>query len=167
MAADIPGLRRMQAFSARRLCVPSYTPRQVESFIAHGTMDDQLVHDGTYFLAEAAGRIVGSAGWSFRVPGYAAPGSTHLATDGRARVRSVFVHPDWTRRGIASRMVAAAEAGAEAAGGREIELAATLCGVALYRALGYAELPLQVLHLPDGTELLVVPMAKLLMRAAA
>lgn len=158
----------MQALSARRLCVPSYTAQQVESFISHGTMDDILVDDGTCYLAEVAGAIVGSAGWSTRVPGYDAHGpGTALAANGRPRVRSVFVHPDWVRRGIASRMMAAAEGAARAAGHREIELDATLSGVALYRALGYAELPARSLRLADGAELAVVPMTKLLMRAAA
>ncbi|MCC7272284.1 MAG: GNAT family N-acetyltransferase [Alphaproteobacteria bacterium] len=167
--ADIPALRAMQALSARRLCVPAYTPRQVESFIAHGTMDESVVEDGTFFLAAAGDVVVGSAGWSTRVPGYAArtPGIAALAAAGRPRVRSVFVHPDWARRGIARRLMHTAEGAASACGHRAIELAATLSGVPLYRALGYATRPMERIRLPDGVALEVVPMTKELMRAAA
>ena len=44
-----------------------YTPEQIEG--ALGTLlglDTQLIHDGTYFIAEADGELAGCGGWSKR-----------------------------------------------------------------------------------------------------
>jgi len=166
---DIEALRAMQERSMRGLCLGPYTRSEIESFLAHvGTMDPALLQDGTYFLAEAGQRPVGSAGWSQRPPGYARAGAGRAApASPRARIRSVYVDPDWTRRGIASRLMHKAEDSARAAGHLDIELAATLTGVPLYRTLGYQSLGDDAIPLVDGEQVRVVRMAKRLLSAAA
>ena len=54
-----------------------------------------------------------------------------------ARIRAFFVHPDWSRRGLARRLYAECEQSARAAGFRGFELMATLPGEPLYLALGF------------------------------
>jgi GNAT superfamily N-acetyltransferase len=150
--ADREALRAMQAFSISVLGVDFYAPQQIAAFICHvGTLDDFLLHEGTFYLAESGGAVVASGGWSRRRPNYAnAMGEVERPGAVVPKIRGVFVHPAFARRGIASALMARAEAEALAAGYREVELTATLSGVPLYRKLGYAALRPITLHLPDG-----------------
>ena len=64
---DRPALERLIAESARGLSRPDYTDVQIEA--ALGTafgVDSELIRDGTYFVAEAGGELVGCGGWSKR-----------------------------------------------------------------------------------------------------
>jgi GNAT superfamily N-acetyltransferase len=104
-----------------------YTPEQREQALelVFG-VDTQLIEDGTYFVAEARVEenqvIAGCGGWSKRKTLY---GSDHCA--GRedalldpdhdaAKIRAFFVHPDWARRGVGSRILEVCEAAAAAGG---------------------------------------------------
>ena len=65
--ADVPTLRDLIPLSARELSKNYYTPQQVESAITYiFGVDTQLIDDGTYYVAEADGQIVGCGGWSKR-----------------------------------------------------------------------------------------------------
>ena len=115
---DREALLNMQALSMRILATPFYGDRAVEAFVAMGTMDDALLEEGRYYLAEVDGQLVGSGGWSTQMPGYAAILEAKPANDSdiKARVRSVYVHPLFVRQGIA-RLPAP---GIAAAGEREL-----------------------------------------------
>jgi GNAT superfamily N-acetyltransferase len=106
-------------------------------------VDTQLVEDGTYVVAECAGRVVGCGGWSRRRTMY---GGDHTAgrDDGlldpnvdAARVRAMYTHPDWARRGIGRRILEWCELAASAEGFGRLELVATLAGQPLYEAAGF------------------------------
>jgi GNAT superfamily N-acetyltransferase len=105
-------------------------------------IDPQLIADGTYFVVEADGRLAGCGGWSRRAKLYAgdrsAGGAALLdpATD-PARVRAMYTHPAFTRRGVGRLILARAEAAAAAEGFRTLELMATLAGRPLYEAAGF------------------------------
>jgi GNAT superfamily N-acetyltransferase len=77
------------------------------------------------------------------------------ATD-PARIRAFFVHPDWPRRGVGSRILEVCEAAARAAGFTRLEMAATLPGVALYKARGYVEVEPFDVPLSNGEKLPVL-----------
>jgi len=65
--SDRDALEALIAQSARELSREDYTPAQIEA--ALGTafgVDSELIRDGTYFVAEAAGTPVGCGGWSRR-----------------------------------------------------------------------------------------------------
>lgn len=165
-AADIPALLEMQRCSVDRLVRRDYTREQVDAFLTHvGTLDPQVVEDRTYFLAESRGRIAVCGGWSFRAPPfeseepYSAPQAPGGAT---AYIRSVFVHPDWTRRGLASRIMRHLEAEVAAKAFARIELTATLTGVPLYRRLGYAGEDWICLRMPNNVLVPSVNMSKAL-----
>ena len=133
--ADRDELRAMQAQSFRELGAACYERSVIEAFISViGTMDDSLLEQGTYYAAVAGGAIVGCGGWSDRTPGYAvhAVEASGRAQVGKATVRSIFVHPAWARRGIASTIMGLIEAEIAAAGFRTASLTATLSGVPLY-----------------------------------
>lgn len=116
---------------------------QIRSSQAIMGIDTQLVDDGTYFVAELDGRIVGCGGWSRRATLY---GGDHSA--GRdaaildpcrdaARIRAMYTDPGFVRRGVGRLILARCEAAAAAAGFKAVELMATLAGRPLYQSAGY------------------------------
>jgi GNAT superfamily N-acetyltransferase len=165
--ADAPALEALIADSARGLSRNDYAEAQIEG--ALGTafgVDSALIQDQTYFVAEAAGALVGCGGWSRRKTlfgGDRQAGRTSELLDparDAARIRAFFVRPDWARRGIGRAMLTRCETEAMAEGFRAAELMATLPGQRLYAALGYiAETPIE--HtLPGGVVITFVPMRR-------
>jgi GNAT superfamily N-acetyltransferase len=128
------------------------------------SVDRTLIADGTYFVLEAGGELVACGGWSRRDKLYT--GSGDAADDARlldpateaARVRAMFVRPDWTRRGLGTRILEACEAAARAEGFRVMALMATLPGVPLYERFGFVATEEVALRTPDGTSLPAVAM---------
>lgn len=153
----------MQNYAMRLLGASFYDEDVIEAFIASvGTMDDSLIDEGGYSVVVLDGQIVGSGGWSMRAPGYAshAKGGDAAEMARKATVRSVFVHPDFARRGIARGLMDRVERQILAAGFTEASLAATLSGIPLYRRLGWrSRLPV-VLSLPDGLAFVGLAMTK-------
>ena len=170
--ADIPTLHALIEASVRGLQAGDYTPEQMEG--ALGTvlgLDTQLIQDRTYFVAEAADgqgsvRIAGCGGWSKRKTLFGAdrgpgrePEMLDPATDA-AKVRAIFVHPEFARQGLGSRILATVEEAARAAGFRRYEMGSTLTGVPLYRLKGYVEIERIGVPLANGETLPVVKMVK-------
>jgi GNAT superfamily N-acetyltransferase len=155
-------LLSMQALSTRVLGSGYYTATQIEAFLVHvGTMDDFLLHEGTYYVVQEDGVIVASGGWSRRLPNYAnVLGPAGYVATSLPKIRSVFVHPVWARRGFARELVQRSELEAQLARYEEIELTATLAGVPLYETLGYKVTAHVPIRLPGGTEMLLVAMRK-------
>ena len=69
-------------------------------------LDTQLVDDGTYFVVTRAGVLAGCGGWSRRATMYGgdqSPGRNSALLDpakDAARIRAMYTHPDFVRRGI-------------------------------------------------------------------
>jgi GNAT superfamily N-acetyltransferase len=144
-----------------------YDERQTASAVEHvAQVDSMLLEDGTYFVLESEGELVGCGGWSRRDRLYT--GSGDSADDGRlldpatepAKVRAMFVRGDWTRRGLGRRIIDACEEAARADGFHELALLATLPGVPLYAACGFERLGEQDVALSDGVRLPCVAMRK-------
>ena len=169
---DIPALDALIEASVRGLQAGDYTPAQIEG--ALGTvlgLDTQLIRDETYFVAEALEgdheqRLAGCGGWSMRKTLFGAdrgpgrePELLDPATDA-AKVRAIFVHPKYARRGLGTLILAQVEAAARAAGFKRYEMGSTLTGVPLYRLKGYVEVERIAVPLGNGEALLVVKMVK-------
>jgi len=169
--SDIPALHALIEASVRGLQAGDYTPAQIEG--ALGTvlgLDTQLIRDQTYFIVETAGpegrQTAGCGGWSKRKTLF---GSDHAsvrepelldpATDA-AKVRAIFVHPDFARRGLGSLILAHVETAARAAGFHRFEMGSTLTGVPLYRLKGYVEIERIAVPLHNGQSLPIVRMVK-------
>ncbi|MGW8135812.1 GNAT family N-acetyltransferase [Sphingomonas zeae] len=124
-------------------------------------LDTQLIADGTYLLAEQDGRLAGSGGWSARATLYGGDHS-HALRDAAlldpakdpARIRAMYVDPDFARQGLGRAILARCEAAARAAGFASAEMMATLAGEPLYRACGYTPIesirsaPVDGVHVP-------------------
>jgi len=141
---DIPDLVELIALSARSLSVNDYSTQQIEA--ALGTVwgvDEELIHDQTYFIAEDSNRVVvACGGWSKRAKLFGASKACETSsllnpiTD-PARIRAFFVHPDFSRLGIGREIIHLCEQEAFAAGFSKMELMATLPGYRLYKSCGY------------------------------
>lgn len=171
-SADIPALKPLIEQSVRVLQRSDYSTEQLEAALgtAYG-VDTQLIADGTYNVVETPGAageklLVACGGWSMRKTLY---GSDHgpyrdnakldPARDA-AKIRAFFVHPEWTRRGLATLILKTCEDAGYAQGFRRFEMGATLTGVPMYAARGYAEIERIEVPLPNGLTLPVVRMGK-------
>ena len=166
-ARDIAAIGHLMRASARGLCEPFYDAQQttsVERYVA--VLDDQLVADGTYYVVDGDdAELAACGGWSFRdklFTGTDTSGTVRPLDPAReaARVRAMFVHPAWARRGLGRAILARSEADARAAGFTRVELFATLPGEPLYAACGYTVIERRELVLPDGVAIGGAHMAK-------
>lgn len=164
---DVPALQSLIAVSARGLSQQDYTPEQIEGALrgAFG-VDTQLIRDGSYFVIEVGERLAGCGGWSrrrtlFGSDSRADRDATELdpAIDA-AKIRAFFIHPDFARRGLGTRLLERCEEDAIAHGFGRLEMMATLPGVRLYAARGYQGISTIEWPLGDGLSIRFLPMSK-------
>lgn len=129
-------------------------------------VDTQLVRDGTYFCTVVDDRIAGCGGWSWRRTLFGGDGASDLIDPAPldparepARIRAMYTHPDFVRRGIGTAILTAAEDTARIAGFRKIDLMSTLAGEPLYRRCGYRPIG-EYVHYADVP---LIPMRKQLL----
>lgn len=166
---DVPQIAELMRSSILDIFPRYYDARQTASAAMHIAHPDlALIEDGTYFVHDADGEIVACGGWSRRNKLYTGggdrPGDDRLldpATE-PARVRAMFVRPDWTRRGLGRSILEACEQAARAEGFTRLTLLATLPGEQLYRAFGFRALRRGTEQTPDGVELECVEMERLI-----
>jgi GNAT superfamily N-acetyltransferase len=162
-SVDRPNIEHLIQRSARALCRVDYSSELIEAALGSAWgVDSQLIADETYFIVEvgtleggineghvneAGPRLAAAGGWSFRRTLFGAdarPDRSPEALDPAreaAKIRAFFVAPEFARQGIGRALLEHCEHEAAARGFRACELAATLTGERLYRALGYAPLP--------------------------
>ncbi|HEY2118659.1 MAG TPA: GNAT family N-acetyltransferase [Candidatus Acidoferrum sp.] len=170
--ADIPALRELIETSVRVLQREDYSTEQIEAALGTALgVDTQLIADRTYYAAETElgseeKLIVACGGWSRRKTLF---GSDHgpyresallnPQTDA-AKIRAFFVHPEWVRMGIATKILETCEKAARDEGFHRFEMGATLTGVPMYLARGYTVIERIEVPLPGGLTLPVVRMGK-------
>ncbi len=141
---DLPALSALMALAIGELQRGFLGEAEIEASRAVMGLDTQLVRDGTYFVIENDGKLAGCGGWSRRATLYGGDHSAGLREPAlldpfvdAARVRAMYTHPDFTRRGVGRMIIQRAEAAAVAEGFSRAELMATLSGEPLYRQCGY------------------------------
>jgi GNAT superfamily N-acetyltransferase len=140
---ELAALTDLMNLAIGELLKPYLDAAAVASSRAIMGLDTQLVKDGTYFVVEQDGNLAGCGGWSRRATMYGgdvSPGRDPALLDptkDAARVRAMYTHPAFTRRGVGRMILAACEAAARAEGVRRAELVATMAGFPLYSACGY------------------------------
>jgi GNAT superfamily N-acetyltransferase len=177
---DVPGLQALIRDAVSTLSAEYYSPTQIASSLSHiFGVDTQLILDGTYFIAEVEGQVAGSGGWSKRKTLFggdqakAGGGEPSLNSaqsptadalldpaTGAARIRAFYVHPNWSRKGIASLLLKSCEEAARNQGFRNVELAGTLPGVPFYLAHGYQKDEEILIQMKDGESLSTFRMTK-------
>ena len=105
--ADLPALRTVVDVAIAELQKGFLSEEQIESSRTFMGLDTQLVEDGTYFVVEHEGQIVGCGGWSRQTTLYGSDSTAgrdaHLLdpTTDAARVRAMYTDPHFARRGVA------------------------------------------------------------------
>lgn len=143
---------------------------QIQSSRTIMGVDMQLFDDGTYFVVELDGQIAGCGGWSRRATLY---GGDHSAgrdaalldpSRDAAKVRAMYTHPAFVRRGVGRLILSLCATAAEAEGFPSLELMATLSGQPLYEKAGF-ELIERVEEPAGGTPVPLVKMRRAILRA--
>jgi GNAT superfamily N-acetyltransferase len=157
--ADAGELRILIECSVRRLQQNDYTPAQIEGALGHALgLDTQLITKPDL--------IVGCGGWSYRKTLFGSDHGPHRemglldpATE-PAKIRAIFVHPEWARQGLGTLILKHCEDAAQRAGFRSLEMGSTLTGVPLYSLKGYQPRERVAIPLPNGEVLPIIHMVK-------
>jgi GNAT superfamily N-acetyltransferase len=154
------------AAAIRELLRDFLSPQAVEASFDVMGLDTQLIDDGTYFVVACDGAIAGCGGWSRRATLF---GGDHTANrdaalldpkQDAARVRAMYTHPRFARRGVGRLVLSLCEQAAAAEGFARVELAATMAGEPLYRACGYQEIERFAADTRAGVRVPLVRMGK-------
>ncbi|MEO1000524.1 MAG: GNAT family N-acetyltransferase [Pseudomonadota bacterium] len=157
-AADVPAVDALLARAYPRLLKGGYPPSVLVTAVPIiSRARPELLASGTYYLAEdAAGRVLGAAGWTRAGP------SGEAARGGRAHVRHVATDPAHARQGIGRRLMGHVLAEARAGGVTRLDCLATLPAVPFYAALGFEALGPGEVPLRPGIALAVERMRRTL-----
>jgi GNAT superfamily N-acetyltransferase len=139
---DLPGLMPLMHAAIDELQKGFLDDTQIR--VSHEIMglDTQLIDDETYFVVECDGQLAGCGGWSRRATLF---GSDHSAgrdsalldsSRDAARVRAMYTHPAFARRGVGRLILSLCESAAAEEGFTQMELMATMSGQPLYSAFG-------------------------------
>ena len=171
--ADVPAIVELMQLSILENMKHFLSEKEIEAAQETMGVDGTLIEDGTYFLIEAEqdGKpvLVGCGGWGKRRTLY---GGNHTVgrddsfsdpTREAARIRAMYTHPSWVRRGIGSLLLDLGEDAAREAGFRTIELGATIPGEPFYIARGYREISRESQVGANGAESVVIRMSKSLL----
>lgn len=160
---DIEVLKEVMTASINELQKPFLSKEEIDASWLFMGIDTQLIKDGCYFIIESGDHIAGCGGWSYRKTLYGgdkAPGRSaetlDPATDA-AKIRAMYTHPDFTRRGVGRMIIALCEEAARNAGYQRAEMMATLAGQPLYEACGYKIIE----HVTDNRGTVPVPLIRM------
>jgi GNAT superfamily N-acetyltransferase len=119
---DLPSLEPMVARAIDELQREYLDTTQIAASHAIMGLDTQLIDDATYFVVEGDGALAGCGGWSRRATlfggDHSAGRDVHLLDPlvDAARVRAMYTHPDFTRRGVGRLILTLCERAAAAEG---------------------------------------------------
>jgi len=163
---DLPKLQSLMRKSIEILQAPFLTKAQISASFEVMGLDTQLIEDGTYYAVFSDDELAGCGGWSGRETLYG--GDHSKGRDARlldpltepARIRAMYTHPAFVRRGVGRLILETCEQAARDAGFKRAEMMATLAGVPLYEACGYAKLEEVFDTTTDGTKVPLIRMGK-------
>ena len=164
---DIGQLNSLIEISSKSINSSFYTKKQIEAALKSAwTVDPQLIIDNTFWVAQTIkDEIVGCGGWSKHRTLF---GKTNTKEGLKklnpikdaAKIRAIFVHPDYTRQGIGSALMDRCENEAKDFGFDTLELVSTLSGEKLYTARGYTTIKKYNADLVGGITNEVILMSK-------
>ncbi|MEM1146916.1 MAG: GNAT family N-acetyltransferase [Pseudomonadota bacterium] len=163
---DIPDIEALMAVSMAALLPKFLDPKQVERSSESMGVDTLLIDDGTYFLVHLEDVLVGCGGWSRRrtlFGGNHTSGRDDALADPKtepAKIRAMYTHPDFVRRGIGRALLQAGEDAARIEGFKTMEMGSTAPGRPLYEACGYTVVEDLSHPSEDGTVVPILRMRK-------
>ncbi len=140
---DILAVKELMEQSIAKLLGNYVNEEELEASLESMGFDGQLILDKTYFLIDFEGILVGCGGWSNRKTLFGGNHTPNRSNDfldpnhDAAKIRAMYTHPDWARKGIGTFILQLAEKEASNAGFKRCELMATLSGIYLYKNRGY------------------------------
>lgn len=169
---DVPSIEQLMHSAITENMRAFLTASEIEAAKHSMGVDQTLIKDGTYFLIETIHQgklvLVGCGGWGRRKTLY---GGDHTAgrddslsdpANDAARIRAMYTHPDWTRRGIGTLLLKLGENAARQAGFKIIELGSTVPGEPLYLARGYVQVDRREETAANGSINTIIKMVKVL-----
>ena len=169
-SVDIPAIVELMQISIAENMKPFLSPAEIEAVQESMGIDQSLLEDQTYFLIEADQNdvtiLVGCGGWGKRKTLYGGDStsgrddSVSDPTIDAARIRAMYTHPAWIRRGIGTLLLELSENAARNAGFSTIELGSTVPGEPFYIARGYEEVSREMHVAANGAESVVIKMTK-------
>jgi GNAT superfamily N-acetyltransferase len=168
--ADVPEIVELMQLSILENMKSFLSAAEIDAAQETMGVDWTLIEDETYFVIEAVENnkkvMVGCGGWGKRRTLY---GGDHTA--GRddsysdpaveaARIRAMYTHPSWVRRGVGTLLLDLGESAARDAGFKTIELGSTLPGEPFYIARGYKEVSQDTQISANGARNVVIKMLK-------
>ncbi len=166
---DISSIDKLMSISIKGLLKPLLDKNELEASYESMGLDKQLIDDGTYFLIFEEDNLVRWGGWSYRKTLFGSnntpdrDGSFLNPKKDAARIRAMYTHPSWARKGIGSLVMKLAEKNAKNAGFLKCELMATLSGLPLYKEHGYSELEDVIYKSALGNRVRMIRMEKKLL----
>ncbi|MGB1013263.1 MAG: GNAT family N-acetyltransferase [Nannocystaceae bacterium] len=168
--ADVPAITELMRVSIGENMRAFLSPAEVEAAKETMGVDATLIADQTYFVIEVVNAgttlLVGCGGWGKRRTLY---GGDHtlgrddsLSDPAReaARIRAMYTHPRWVRRGVGTLLLRLGEDAAREAGFHTIELGSTIPGEPFYLARGYQEVSRKTQRGANGADNVLIKMAK-------
>lgn len=134
--ADAGAVGALLALSYATLLAPHYPPVMLAAALpAISRANPALLRCGTWYVALAAGALVGCGGWTFEPPG-----RRRAWRMDEAHVRHFATHPGWARRGVGAALLDRSLAVARACGVRRMWADSSLAAVDFYTAHGFVVL---------------------------
>jgi putative acetyltransferase len=150
--SDREAVAALRALAFSVLAANVYSPEQLAASRAHAetpAFAGELRRINLMLAVDRSGALLGAAGWS-----------THEGEPETGRIRKVFVHPQWARKGLGTALVLDAERRAEGAGHARFAVRASLNAVSFYRRLGYRTVESQRVPRPGDVGVPVMLMRK-------
>ena len=141
---DGDAIERVGKLAILKLASGPYPTEVIEAW-SEGSWTPKIQAAGSprhCFVAVHADEIVGFAIW---VPHREEPKTAHI--------KSVYVHPDWARRGIGTKLIKRAEQDALSSGYERFTVGASLNGLPFYAAVGYRKEEAQRVKIAPGIDM--------------
>ncbi|MAN72983.1 MAG: GNAT family N-acetyltransferase [Henriciella sp.] len=167
---DIPAIMDLMAASIEHNMREFLSDDEIAAARESMGVDKTLINDQTYFVieTEAGGTtvMVACGGWGKRrtlFGGDTTSGRDDSLADPAihaARIRAMYTHPEWIRKGLGTLLLELGENAAREAGFRTIELGSTVPGEPLYKVRGYTAFHREVRTGANGLPNTIIHMRK-------